>query len=117
MALLRSRTGFDGTKWFQAILFSFIAVQILSFILHVAFDFPLLKGGWILLLFLLTIFIVVLFVTGRKLGQLKKQDWIFFGLVVLILIVSFFILPKIIPQIFSTQSLELRDSLYSIIGG
>ncbi len=114
---LRSRTGFDGVKYFKAIVLSFIAVQIVSFILHIGLQIPLLKGGWILILFLIAIFIVVLFVMGKKIGQLRKPDWIFFGLVVLIIILAFFFLPKIIPQIFSTYSLEYSDKLFSIIGG
>lgn len=113
---LKSRFGFNTQKFFTALLVSFIAIQIGSWLLSEFMGYPLLKGGPMLLLFLVVIGLVSLFVLGRKLGDLSmKRDGLFTLLVFGAIIVAFLFLPKYIPQIFSASSMEFGDYLKRII--
>ncbi len=114
---LKSRFGFNTQKFFTALLVSFIAIQIGSWLLSELMGYPLLKGGPMLLLFLVIIGLVSLFVLGRKLGDLSiKKDGLFILLVFGAIIAAFIFLPKYIPQIFSIQSLEIKEFLREVIG-
>ncbi len=100
-------------KFFQALLLGFLAVQITSWIISSFFpDIEMFKGGPMLLLFLVIIGIISLFVLGRRLGELNmKRDLLFILLVFGAIIVLFIFLPDVIPQIFSTSGVELKEFL------
>ncbi len=102
---------FNAGKAFQALLLGFLAVQIISWVVSEFFeDIPMLKGGPMLLIFLVVIGMISLFVLGRKLGQLDlKKDLLFILLVFGGIIVLFIFLPDIVPQIFSTSGVELGE--------
>jgi len=53
---------------------------------------------------------------GRKIGNLKKEDYLFVGLVASIIVLAFVFLPKYFPQIFSSAGQEIGRELGSIIG-
>lgn len=109
---------FDTEKFFTSSILGFVVIQVLSWLLHeyVGETFPLIKGGWIIILILIVVFIVTLFVMSKKIGQLKKEDYIFVGLVGAVIILSFVFLPKYFPQIFSSAGQEIGRELGSIIG-
>jgi uncharacterized protein with PQ loop repeat len=91
----------------------FLAVQLISWVASIYFeDVPMLKGGVMLFLFLVIIAIVSLFVLGRRLGQLDlKKDLPFVLLVFGGIIAAFIFLPQVVPQIFSTQALEMSETI------
>ncbi len=108
---------FNVGKMFQALLLGFLAVQLISW---TASEFleevPLLKGGPMLLIFLVIIGITSLFVLGRRLGQLDlKKDLLFILLVFGGIVVAFIFLPQVVPQIFSTRGLEMGEYIKQII--
>lgn len=108
---------FNAGKIFQALLFGFLAVQLISWIASEYFeDIPILKGGPMLLLFLVIIGITSLFILGRRLGQLDlKKDLLFILLIFGGIVVAFIFLPQVIPQIFSTRGLEMGELLKEIM--
>jgi len=117
MALLKRTAQIDEKKFFLALLFGFITIQIVSWILSEYTDFPILKGGPILLFFLVVVAIVSLFVLGRKLGDLDlKKDGIFILFVFVFLILLFIFIPKMVPEIFSVGGAEIREFLRGTIG-
>ncbi len=111
------RERFNTQKFFIALLVAFLAVQLISWIASEYFpEVQILKGGPMLLLFLVVIGIISLFVLGKKLGQLDlKKDFLFILLVFGAIIALFIFLPAIIPQIFSVRGLEMGDFLKEII--
>ena len=112
----KNRFGFNTTKFFIVLLLSFITIQIISYLLSEIMDYPMLKMGWVLLIFLVVIGIVSLFVLGKRLGQLElKKDGLFILLIFGMIILAFIYLPEIIPQIFSAQSLEVGEYFKKII--
>lgn len=104
---------FDTEKFFTSTILGFVVIQVLSWLLHeyVGETFPLIKGGWIIILILLVVFIVTLFVMGRKVGTLKREDYLFVGLVGAVIIIAFWALPKYVPQIFSSSGLEVGNTI------
>ncbi len=116
MVLIKSK--FEVKKFFIALLLGFLAVQLVSWIASEYFpEVQILKGGLMLLIFLVVIGITSLFVLGKKLGQLDlKKDLLFILLVFGVIIVLFLFLPDIIPQIFSKSGLEIREFLRGTIG-
>lgn len=117
MALLKKRTKLDEKRFFLALLFGFITIQVVSWILSEYTDFPILKGGPILLFFLVIVGIVSLFVLGKRLGDLDlKKDGIFILFVFISLILLFIFIPKIVPEIFSVGGAEIREFLRGTIG-
>jgi len=103
---------FNTLKFFQALLFGFLAVQIISWILSEFDIMPIIKGGPMLLLFLVVIGMVSLLVLGKRLGQLSlKKDLLFILLVFAAVILLFIFLPDIVPQIFSAGGMELKEFL------
>ena len=109
MALKQNR--FNMMKFFQALLLGFLAVQLISWGVSSFFpEIEMLKGGPMLLLFLVIIGITSLFVLGRKLGQLDlKRDLLFILLVFGGVIAAFIFLPQVVPQIFSSGGIELGE--------
>jgi len=108
---------FNVNKFFIALLLIFITIQVGSWILaeYDIIDIGVIKGGWILFLFLAVTAIITIYVIGKRLGTLTKQD-IFFVVVVFLAIVGlFYYLPKYIPQIFSTHSLQISETIKSTI--
>ncbi len=116
MVLKQNR--FNMMKFFQALLFGFLAVQVISWIVSSFFpEVEMFKGGPVLLLFLAVIGITSLLVLGRKLGQLDlKRDLLFILLVFGGIVAAFIFLPQVIPQIFSTGGMELKEFLRENIG-
>ncbi len=116
MAIIKGK--FDIQKFFIALLLGFLAVQLISWIASEYFpEVEMLKGGPMLLLFLVIIGIISLFVLGKRLGQLDlKKDLLFILLVFGAIIVAFIFLPDVIPQIFSASGYEIREFLRETIG-
>lgn len=107
----------DTGKMFRAILIGFVFVMLVSWVLSEFDIMPILKGGNMLFLFLVIIFFSTLFTMGKKLGELSlKRDGLFILIVFGAIIAAFLILPSIIPQIFSVQSLEVKEFLREAIG-
>ena len=100
---------FDTEKFFTSLLLGFVAIQIISWLLYEYMDIPILKGGWIILLMLVIIFMTTLFVMGRRIGTLKKEDYAFVGLIAAVIILAFIFLPDFFPQIFTIHSMEVRE--------
>ena len=120
MGLFKNRTKLDEKKFFQSLVLGFVAVQLVSLVLSNLFDVELIKGGYILFLFLFTILITTTFTIGKKIGELNlKRDGPFILFVFLSVIALFILIPKIVPEIFSSFSIELGrifgDSINSII--
>jgi len=121
MALFKNRTKLDEKKFFQSLVLGFVAVQLISLVISYLFpDMQLIKGGYILFLFLFTILITTTFTLGKKIGELNlKRDGPFILFVFLSVIALFILIPKIVPEIFSTFSIELsrifEDSINSVI--
>ena len=108
MALIRP--SIDTSKFFITLLVIFIAVQggiwIASrYIPEVEF----LKMGWILFMFLAVSAIVSIFMLGKKLGNLRKEDLIFIVIQFIAIVGLFIFLPKFIPEIFSIYSIEVSE--------
>lgn len=117
MSLFKSTTGIDEKKYFQVVLFSFLAVQLLSWAISSVSDTPILKGGPMLFLFLIAILLVTIYSIGRDFTSLSlKKDGIFILLVFIAIILLFLILPIIIPSIFSANGLELREFVIKTAG-
>jgi len=106
------RLDINTTKFFSAVLISFIIIQAVSFLLAELDIMPLIKMGWVLFLFLIIIGITSIFILGKKIGTLNlKQDGPFILLVFGLIIILFVFLPDIVPQIFSSKSLEISETI------
>ena len=112
----------DAKKYFQAILISFLLIQAVSFILYQYADIPLLKIGWLFILSLVIVAISTLFTLGINITQLNTKSIIFMLVVLALVIVLIFTLPRIIPEIFSLYnpsgieySEVIRQNLNSIL--
>lgn len=109
------KRNFDVTKFFIALILIFLTIQLSSWFLAQFTDMEMLKAGWILFLFLSVSAIVSTFVLGKKLGSLDKKDIIFILIEFLIIVGLFYYLPKLIPEIFSSYSLEIREPIKNLI--
>lgn len=96
---------FDERKIFVAIILSFLALQLFSFLLSKTAGIPLVKGGWILILFLVVISIICLYTLQQQIAlrSLTLSNTIFIVLVFAAVLFLMFYLPKLIPQIFSIK--------------
>lgn len=103
----------DGKTYFNSLLFGFLAVQISSWIISSYLpDVPLFKGGRILFLFLIVIAMTSLYILGKNLTFLNlKRDGLFIIFIFVTILVLFLVLPYLVPQIFSSGGLEIRDFL------
>lgn len=104
-----------------AFIAGFFGIQIVSLLLSTLFpSIPLLRGGPIVLVFLLGIAIVSLFILGIKYDQLKtKENLIFVILIFGMLVASYYYLPKYLPQLFSISpgiSDSIKQTIASIVG-
>jgi len=114
------KLGFSTKNYIQGVLVSFLVVQAIAYILHVALDIPLLKIGWLFILSLVIVAISTLFTLGININQLNMKSIIFMGIVLLIIMALIFALPRILPEIFSIynpSAIEYSNQLNSIIGG
>lgn len=117
MVSFTSITGIDEKKYFQVVLFSFIAVQVLSWAISSVSDTPILKGGQMLFLFLIAILLVTLYSIGKDFTTLSlKKDGVFILLVFVAIILLFLMLPSIIPSIFSASGFEVREFIIKTAG-
>lgn len=110
----------DPSKMFQVVLIVFIVAQGISWLLSELDIFPLISGGWFLLLLLIGVGLTTLFSLGKNITTLEiKRNLLFIVIVFAIIILSFIFLPQLIPQIFSTSSIEfgesIKETLVSII--
>lgn len=107
----------DASKFFQVVIITFVVVQGLSWLLSELDIFPIIKGGWFLLLLLVVVGLTTLFTLGRSITQLEiKKNLLFIILIFGAIIAAFIFLPDYLPQIFSIQSLEVKEFLREIIG-
>ena len=107
---------FSPMNYFASIITSFIVVQGVIFLLSQYTDFQFIKLGWILFLFLTVSIIVSIFSVSLKIGDLKKEDYIFLGIQLLSIVAAFLFLPKFIPEIFSSYSIGISDTLREVTG-
>lgn len=115
MAIM-TKSNMDTTKFFIALLVGFVVIQIGSYFLSELGFMPFIKMGWGIMLMLVVVLITTLFVMGKNLTQLNlKRDGPFILLIFVTIILMFVFLPDIIPQIFSTAALEMKDSVQELI--
>jgi len=111
------REKINASKFFQVVLIAFVVIQGISWLLSELDIFPIIKGGWFLLLLLVIVGLTTLFSLGRSITQLEiKKNLLFIILIFGAIIVAFIFLPDYLPQIFSIQSLEIREFLQEVIG-
>ena len=118
MAIFKTR--FSPINYFTTIVTTFIVIQVVIFLLSQYTDIEFIKMGWVLLLFAAIAGITSIFTMSLKIGELKlKEDGVFIFLIFLSVVAAFIFLPKYIPQIFSTYSIEIseviRESTNSIV--
>ena len=111
----------NASKFLQVVLIAFAVIQGISWVLAELDVFPIIKGGWFLLLMLIVISLTTLFSLGRNITALNlKKDLIFILLVFGGIVAAFIFLPQVVPQIFSTQALEMseyiKQTINSVIG-
>jgi len=111
------RLGFDTKKYFQVILISFLVIQAGSWLLHIIYNFPLLKMGWLLILSLVIILITTLYTLGINFNQLNIKSLIFMGIVFAGVIALMIFIPRFVPEIFSVQYSDLIKQGLGSIGG
>jgi ABC-type multidrug transport system permease subunit len=114
--------GFEPSKYFQAILVSFLLIETVSFLLYTFADIPLIKLGWLFMVSLIIVVISTLFTLGININQMDKNSIIFIFIVLAAIIALLFFLPKIIPEIFQIYnpsgieySEAIRQNLNSIL--
>jgi len=107
---------FSPINYFAAIISTFVVVQGAIWLLSQYTDFQFLKMGWILFLFATSSLIVSIFIVGLKLGELNKEDYIFLGIQFLSVIAIFIFIPRFIPEIFSTYSIQVSDTIREATG-
>jgi DMSO/TMAO reductase YedYZ heme-binding membrane subunit len=101
-----------------AVLFSYLAITILNYIMHQAFNLPIIKTGIAILIFLIGIILGSLWVFMRD-GKFEKSE--IQGLVVVIILVAviYFVIKMTLPELFSTiapQRLqEVMDTAFSFL--
>lgn len=110
------RERFDINKFFIALLLIFITIQAGSWFLSQYTDMEMIKAGWILFLFLAVSAIISTFTIGKKFGALKKEDVFFIIFEFLVIVGLFYALPEYIPQIFSSTSLQISETIKESVG-
>ena len=106
------REKIDPTKLFQVVLIAFVVIQGISFVLSELDVFPIIKGGWFLLLILTLITLTTLFTLGKNITQLEiKKNLVFIVLVFGLIILAFVYLPTYLPQIFSSASIDIGETV------
>lgn len=107
----------DTKKYFEVILVSFLAVEVVSWVLSEISGSSLLKGGPILFLFLIIILLVTLYSTGKNLDTIKwGREGFFILLVVIGTSALFFVLPRLVPELFSSVGVNLSQAIEDAIG-
>lgn len=105
------------------IVFSIIGalflIQILSLLVSLIFPtVQVLSGGVIILLILLAVGVMTLFVIGTNIDELKRKESLIFVILVLgLIILAYWKLPTILPQIFTIEpgiSQAIKNSIGSI---
>lgn len=100
----------EPKKFASVFLLAFVVVEAISWLASMFFpELGILKGGWILLLFIAATIFSMLFNFGQEITDLKLKDFVFLTLVVIALIAAWIILPQVIPQIFSINGYEFRN--------
>lgn len=111
--MVRAGGRFDVNKFFVALLLIFVVIQAGVWLLYnyTDIDVPNIKAGWILFLFLAISAITSIFILGKRIGNLDKRDIIFVVVEFLAIVGLFYYLPIYLPQIFSSYSLEVADTI------
>ena len=107
-------------KFFQVVLIAFAVFQFLSWLLAELDIFPIIKGGWFLMLLLAVVALTTLFTIGKTRTPLElKRNSLFIVLVFGLIVGLVIFLPKYIPQIFSASSIEfgeiIKQTMISVI--
>jgi len=103
---------FSANEMFKAVLVGFLATQLISWIISAFTDIPILKGGPMLILFLVIVVITTLYTLGQNITQVNiKKEGILILLVFGIILALIMFLPDYLPQIFSSQSIELGETI------
>lgn len=108
----------DENKFFLALLLSFVAIQLGSWILSsMVPKLPLIKGGWVLFLFLIIITITTLYTLGKNIKDFSfKREGIIILFIFLIVLLLFIFIPKIVPEIFSVGGAQIREFFKENVG-
>ena len=113
--MIKSR--FDPTKFFITLLVIFVAVQSSIWVASQYIpEVEFIKMGWILMMMLSICAIISIFILGKKIGELRKEDLIFIFLEFGLIISAFIFLPQIIPEIFSTYSIQISELIKESVG-
>ncbi len=118
MSLLKRSTRIDADKFFIALLFSFVAIQLGSWILSSLIPkLPLIKGGWVLFLFLIIITITTLYTLGKNIKDFnfRREGMVIFFIFIIVFLLFIFI-PKMVPEIFSVLGTEIREFFRENVG-
>jgi len=102
---------FQPINYFATIITTFVVAQAAVWLLSIYTEFEFIKMGWILLLFAGIAGIVSIFTVGLKLGNLRREDYVFIGIQFLAIVGIFIFLPKYLPQIFSTYSIQISEGI------
>ena len=118
---LFKRNESDPKKIFQVAIIAFVIVEMISFILSQLGIMDFIKGGFVIILFMLVILLTTLFGFGININQVKAKEIILMIVVLAILVLLFIFLPQAIPQLFSSIpgteiNYELRDFFTKTLG-
>lgn len=106
------KTPIDIKKVFILSLISFAIIEGLLFLADSFGITSFVKGGFFLLLMLLVIFLSTLFNLGTNVQSLKLRDIILMGIVLLVVVALYFLLPLAFKNLFSIiPGQEIRDQL------
>jgi hypothetical protein len=111
MIVYKMAISIDTDKFFRVLIISFLAIEIVSWFLSKVAGTPMLRGGWVLILFALITFLISLYNLGQN---INGKNIIFAILVFIVVLLMFFLLPKFMPQLFSTYGME--DTIKSLGG-
>lgn len=108
-----ARAPIDIKKVFILSLLSFAIIEGLLYLAQAFGLAEFVKGGFFITLMLLTVFLSTLFNLGVSVKELKLRDIITMGIVLVVVIILYFLLPYVVPQIYSIipGSQQIRDNL------
>lgn len=112
-----TRQPIDTKHLLQITLISFAIIEGLSYLASQLGLIDFVKGGFFLILMLVVIFLSTLFNLGTNITSLKTRDIILMLVTLLIVVALYFLLPLVIPQIYSIiPGQQIRDQLFKIFG-
>ena len=116
-----AKINIDPLKFFQVVAISFILIEILSWLLSsISPSIPLLRGGWVLIIFAVIILLTYLFSLSLNISQIQlKRDIPILIIILGVIGLLYFFLPQIVPQLFSIGGSTyqgVRDFLVNGVG-